>query len=79
VEAHAFAVTMDNQMRLDKVVMVACAIMQELKIIASTRDERHAQKLYGSGITEVVLESIKSSLQFGDSLLFETGISMGLT
>jgi CPA2 family monovalent cation:H+ antiporter-2 len=69
---------MDNQMRLDKVVMVACAIRQELKIIARTRDERHAQKHYGSGTTEVVLELIESSLQFGDSLLFETGISMGL-
>ena len=71
--------TMDNRMRVDEVLRVARALRQELKIIARTRDERHAQKLYASGNTEVALESIESSLQLSDSLLFETGISKGRT
>lgn len=77
-EARALAVTMDNQVRVDEVVRVARALRQDLKIIARARDERHAQKLYGSGVTEAVPETIESSLQLGEALLVETGVPMGL-
>jgi len=42
------------------------------------RDERHAQKLYGAGVTEAVPETVESSLQLGEALLVETGVPMGL-
>ena len=76
--ARALAVTMDNPNRVDDVVRTARAARDDLKIIARARDERHAIRLYGSGVTEAVPETIESSLQLGESLLVEAGIPMGL-
>ena len=77
-EARALAVTMDNQLRVDEVVKAARGMREDLKIIARARDERHAQKLYGTGVTEAVPETVESSLQLGEALLVETGVPMGL-
>lgn len=77
-EARALAVTMDNPARVDEVVRTARALRSDLKIIARARDERHAQRLYGAGVTEAVPETIESSLQLGESILVETGVPMGL-
>ena len=77
-EARALAITMDNQVRVDDVTRVARGLRDDLKIIARARDERHAQKLYGLGVTEAVPETIESSLQLGEALLVETGVPMGL-
>jgi len=77
-EARALAVTMDNQLRVDEVVKAARSERQDLKIIVRARDERHAQKLYGAGVTEAVPETVESSLQLGEALLVETGVPMGL-
>jgi CPA2 family monovalent cation:H+ antiporter-2 len=77
-EAPALAVTMDNQLRVDEVVKAARSLRGDLKIIARARDERHAQKLYGAGVTEAVPETVESSLQLGEALLVETGVPMGL-
>ena len=77
-EARALAVTMDNQVRVDEVVKAARTLRDDLKIIARARDERHAQKLYGAGVTEAVPETVESSLQLGEALLVETGVPMGL-
>ena len=77
-EAPALAVTMDNQLRVDEVVKAARTLRDDLKIIARARDERHAQKLYGAGVTEAVPETVESSLQLGEALLVETGVPMGL-
>jgi CPA2 family monovalent cation:H+ antiporter-2 len=77
-EAKALAVTMDNAVRVDDVTRNARAERSDLKIIARARDERHAIRLYGAGVTEAVPETIESSLQLGEALLVETGIPMGL-
>jgi CPA2 family monovalent cation:H+ antiporter-2 len=77
-EARALAVTMDNAVRADEVVRVARALRGDLKIIARARDERHAQRLYGCGVTEAVPETVESSLQLGEALLVEAGVPMGL-
>ena len=77
-KARALAVTMDNPVRVDEVVRVARALRADLKIIARARDERHAQRLYSSGVTEAVPETIESSLQLGEAILVETGVPMGL-
>lgn len=78
MDARALAVTMDNPVRVDEVVRAARALRGDLKIIARARDERHAQRLYGWGVTEAVPETIESSLQLGEALLVETGVPMGL-
>jgi CPA2 family monovalent cation:H+ antiporter-2 len=77
-EARALAITMDNQVRVDEVACAARALRDDLKIIARARDERHAEKLYGLGVTEAVPETIESSLQLAEALLVETGVPMGL-
>jgi len=77
-EARALAVTMDNPVRVDEVVRAARTLREDLKIIARARDERHAQRLYGWGVSEAVPETIESSLQLGEALLVETGVPMGL-
>jgi CPA2 family monovalent cation:H+ antiporter-2 len=77
-EATALAVTMDNPARVDDVVATARAERADLKIIARARDERHAIRLYGKGVTEAVPETIESSLQLGEALLVETGVPTGL-
>ena len=77
-EAKALAVTMDNPARVDDVVRSARSERADLKIIARARDERHAMRLYVSGVTEAVPETIESSLQLGEALLVEAGVPMGL-
>ena len=77
-EAKALAVTMDNPARVDDVVASARAERTDLKIIARARDERHAIRLYGKGVTEAVPETIELSLQLGEALLVESGVPMGL-
>jgi monovalent cation:proton antiporter-2 (CPA2) family protein len=77
-EARALAVTMDNPARVDDVTRTARTARGDLKIIARARDERHAMKLYGAGVTEAVPETIEASLQLGEALLVEAGIPMGL-
>jgi len=77
-EAQALAVTMDIPARVDEVTKTARAERADLKIIARARDERHAMRLYGTGVTEAVPETIESSLQLGESLLVEAGIPMGI-
>jgi CPA2 family monovalent cation:H+ antiporter-2 len=77
-EAGALAVTMDNPSRVDDVARVARSLRSDLKIIARARDERHAMRLYATGVTEAVPETIESSLQLGEALLVETGVPMGL-
>jgi CPA2 family monovalent cation:H+ antiporter-2 len=77
-EAPALAVTMDNPQRVDDVTKTARAMRADLKIIARARDERHAMRLYETGVTEAVPETIESSLQLGEALLVETGVPVGL-
>jgi CPA2 family monovalent cation:H+ antiporter-2 len=77
-DAIAIAVTMDSPARVDEVVRTARSLNPKVKIVARARDERHAARLYGAGVTEAVPETIESSLQLGEALLVESGIAMGL-
>jgi CPA2 family monovalent cation:H+ antiporter-2 len=76
--AKSLAVTMDNPVKAEEIVRIARKENPAIKIIARARDERHAMKLYVSGVTEAVPETIESSLQLGEALLVETGVPMGL-
>jgi monovalent cation:proton antiporter-2 (CPA2) family protein len=76
--AKALAVTMDSPARVEDIVKAARKLRPDLKIIARARDDRHAIKLYQSGATEAVPETVESSLQLAEALLVESGIAMGL-
>jgi len=72
------AVTMDQPKKVEDVTVAARAERADIKIIARARDDRHAVKLYGLGVTEAVPETIEASLQLGESVLVGAGIAMGL-
>ncbi len=77
-KAKALAITMDNPAKVEEIVKLARAAWPDLKIIARSRDERHAMQLYARGVTEAVPETVESSLQLGEALLVEVGVPMGL-
>ncbi|HTN96360.1 MAG TPA: NAD-binding protein, partial [Nordella sp.] len=72
------AVTMDQPKKVEDVTIAARAERADIKIIARARDDRHAVKLYGYGVTEAVPETIEASLQLGESVLVGAGVAMGL-
>jgi CPA2 family monovalent cation:H+ antiporter-2 len=72
------AVTMDQPKKVEDVTVAARAERADVQIIARARDDRHAVKLYGLGVTEAVPETIEASLQLGESVLVGAGIAMGL-
>ena len=72
------AVTMDQPKKVEDVTVAARAERADIKIIARARDDRHAVKLYGLGVTEAVPETIEASLQLGESVLVGAGVAMGL-
>ena len=72
------AVTMDQPKKVEDVTVAARAERADIKIIARARDDRHAIKLYGLGVTEAVPETIEASLQLGESVLVGSGVAMGL-
>ncbi|WP_119391265.1 cation:proton antiporter domain-containing protein [Taklimakanibacter lacteus] len=72
------AVTMDQPRKVEDVTVAARAERADIQIIARARDDRHAVKLYGLGVTEAVPETIEASLQLGESVLVGAGLAMGL-
>jgi voltage-gated potassium channel Kch len=76
--ARVLAITMDNPARADEILKLARADRNDLRIIVRARDERHAMRSYEAGATEAVPETIEASLQLGEAVLVESGVSMGL-
>lgn len=77
-QVQVIAVTMDQPKKVEDVIVAARAERADIKIIARARDDRHAIKLYGLGVTEAVPETIEASLQLGESVLVGSGVAMGL-
>jgi CPA2 family monovalent cation:H+ antiporter-2 len=76
--ARTLVVTLDQQAKVDEVVMAARQLSADLRIIARARDQTHAQHLYEVGVNEAVPETIEASLQLAEAVLVETGVPMGL-
>lgn len=76
--ARALVVTMDQPEKVDKVVKVARALRPDLILIARARDDRHAARLYGLGVTDAVPETTEASLQLAENTLVDLGVPMGL-
>jgi CPA2 family monovalent cation:H+ antiporter-2 len=77
-QVQVIAVTMDQPKKVEDVTVAARAERADIRIIARARDDRHAVKLYGLGVTEAVPETIEASLQLGESVLVGAGVAMGL-
>ena len=74
----ALVVTMDAPGKVDEVVRSARAARDDLIIIARARDDRHAARLYGLGVTDAVPETTEASLQLAENTLVDLGVPMGL-
>ncbi len=77
-EVRALVVTMDAPGKVDDVVIAARALREDLPIIARARDDRHAARLYGLGVTDAVPETTEASLQLAENTLVDLGVPMGL-
>ena len=74
----ALVVTMDAPTKVDDVVIAARALRDDLIVIARARDDRHAARLYGLGVTDAVPETTEASLQLAENTLVDLGVPMGL-
>ncbi|WP_298158174.1 cation:proton antiporter [Brevundimonas sp.] len=74
----ALVVTMDAPTKVDEVVIAARALRDDLVVIARARDDRHAARLYGLGVTDAVPETTEASLQLAENTLVDLGVPMGL-
>ena len=74
----ALVVTMDAPTKVDEVVIAARALRDDMVIIARARDDRHAARLYGLGVTDAVPETTEASLQLAENTLVDLGVPMGL-
>ena len=50
----------------------------DLILIARARDDQHAVRLYGLGVTDAVPETTEASLQLAENILVDLGVPMGL-
>ena len=76
--ARALVVTMDAPAKVDEVVQAARAMRDDLILIARARDDQHAVRLYGLGVTDAVPETTEASLQLAENILVDLGVPMGL-
>jgi CPA2 family monovalent cation:H+ antiporter-2 len=76
--ARALVVTMDSPAKVDEVVIAARAVREDMTLIARARDDRHAARLYGLGVTDAVPETTEASLQLAENTLVDLGVPMGL-
>ena len=74
-EAAALLVTMDQPAAAMHTVRSARAEYPELPIFVRSRDEGHAQSLYGAGATAVVPETLESALQLTGFALQMVGVA----
>lgn len=77
-KTRALVVTMDAPAKVDEVVAAARALRHDLILIARARDDRHAARLYGLGVTDAVPETTEASLQLAENTLVDLGVPMGL-
>lgn len=71
--ARALVVTPDSATAAEHIVQRARGEFPELPIYARARNRTHARALLALGATDVVLESMESSLQLGGRVLAATG------
>jgi CPA2 family monovalent cation:H+ antiporter-2 len=76
--ARAVVVTIDAEQSLDTLVRLIRERHPDLCVVVRARDADHASRLYAQGVTDAVPETVESSLQLAEALLFDLGVPMGL-
>jgi len=75
--ARALVVTLDDPTEADALVAGARAERADLLIVARARDAAHAARLYRTGASDAVPETIEASLQLSEAVLVDVGVPMG--
>ncbi len=75
--ARALILTMDDPVMSVNVTRRVRGWFSDLPIIVRARDTNHAADLYKAGASEVVPETLESSLQLAETALVELGVAMG--
>jgi CPA2 family monovalent cation:H+ antiporter-2 len=75
--ASALVLTMDDPVQVARLVRRVRASCPSLVIVARARDPEHAGELYKAGATDVVPETVESSLQLSEAVLVDLGLAMG--
>lgn len=75
--ASAVILTMDDPVQSVRLARALRAQFPELTIVARARDPNHAAALYKAGATDAVPETIESSLQLSEAVLYDLGLPVG--
>lgn len=75
--ARALVVTLDDHRSADALVATARAERPDLLIVARARDAGHAARLYRTGASDAVPETIEASLQLSEAVLLDLGVPAG--
>ncbi len=75
--APAVILTMDEPILAQHLVRKLRAAYPSLSVIARARDTVHAAELYKSGASTAVPETLESSLQLSEAVLFDLGVPAG--
>lgn len=73
----ALVLTMDQPVLSVGLVKRVRGWMPGLTIVARARDPQHAAELYKAGASDVVPETLESSLQLSEAVLVDLGVAMG--
>jgi CPA2 family monovalent cation:H+ antiporter-2 len=75
ISARAVVLTMDDTAAAVHAVHAIRQVAPDVHITARARDERHARTLLDAGATQVVPETLESSLKVADSVLRVMGVA----
>jgi monovalent cation:H+ antiporter-2, CPA2 family len=75
--ARALVITLDDRAAANELVAGARAERADLLIVARARDAAHAARLYRTGASDAVPETIEASLQLSEAVLVDVGVPMG--
>lgn len=76
-QASALIITMDDPVLSVTVTRRVRAWVPDIPVIVRARDASHAAELYRAGASEVVPETLESSLQLAETALVDIGVAMG--
>lgn len=76
--ADVVLISINRPTEVEQVIDAVRRLRPDIKLIVRARDAEHARKLYESGATDAVPETIEASLQLSEAALVGAGVPTGL-
>jgi CPA2 family monovalent cation:H+ antiporter-2 len=77
MHASGMIVTIHAQPAIDAIVKQVRAVRPDILVVSRARDAEHARRLYATGVTDAVPETIEASLQLSEAALVALGLPTG--